>query len=111
MGVSMVLRGRVTSTFAFAITFFVVSPLAKDCRVVGDGGLVVVTHKCRDLELGVTRETLVSVEFHEFVKRESASDIGIGTCGVDGVIRLFCYGVQKPVNFLFFGGRVFGVIV
>jgi hypothetical protein len=102
--------GVVPPAFTFVI---LISPPS----VIGGGGVVGHGRLGRgidqflDLEFRVTLETFVCEEFDHFVKGKGALYVAFRTGGLDRVIGSFRDAVQEPVDTLFFGRGVKGVVV
>ena len=91
--------------------FLTVAGVFQACKVVADCFLG-ITFKVFKLEMRIALETAVGIEFDDFREREVTIQELVGTCSMDRIVRLFCHGVQKPVDLLFvsrgFGGVVVG---
>ena len=99
-----------STTFAFLI---LVSPpsVIGGGGVVGHGRLGREIDQFLDLEFRVTLKTFVCEEFDHFVKGKGALYVAFRTGGLDRVIGSFRDAVQEPVDTLFFGRGVKGVVV
>ena len=53
----------------------------------------------------------MSIKFDDFVEGKSAGDVGIGAFRMDGLVRAFGDSIQEPIDFLFFGWWIHGVVV
>jgi hypothetical protein len=96
-------------------TTFIVSlpliPLDKSRGGVVREGCLGGSHKFGQPKLGVFGETFVGVELDHFAESEGARDVGVRAHRVDRLVRSFSYGIQKPIDFLFFGWWVERVVV
>ena len=63
------------------------------------------------MKIRVPLEALVGEKFHHLLKGEFSLDIFRRASSLNGVVSSLGDRVQKPVNPLFFGGRVAGVVV
>ena len=96
---------------SFAPSITLSSPVHYSGRVVGEGGLVRGFNEFPDMKIRVPLEALVGEKFHHLLKCEFSLDIFRRASSLDGVVSSLGDRVQKPVNPLFFGGRVAGVVV
>ena len=102
--------GVVPPAFTFAICV-PSSSIVGGSGVVGHGRLGRGIDQFLDLEFRVTLETFMCEQFHHFVEGKSAFYVSFRTGGLDRVIGSLGDAVQEPVDTLFFGRGVKGVVV
>ncbi len=102
--------GGVPSAFTF---FTFVSPPTIIGRggVVGHGRFGRRINQLLDLKFQVTLETFMGEQFHHLVEGKGAFDVSLRTGGLNRVIGSLRDAVQEPVDTLFFGRGVKGVVV
>ena len=86
-------------------------PLQNSGRVVGERGFVGGFHEFPDMKIRVSLKAFVGEQFHHLLEGQFAFYIFRRASSLDGVVSALGDRVQKPVNPLFFGGRVAGVVV
>ena len=109
-------EATVTGPFPFSTTFTFVTVVSPPF-VVGGGGIVRDCGFGRGLDqllklkFRIALEAFVGEQFHHFVEGKGAFNVAFGTGGLDRVIGSLSDAVQEPVDTLFFGRGVKGVVV
>ncbi len=86
-------------------------PIHDGGRVVGEGRLVFRIDQFTDVKIRVALKTFVGKQLYHLLEGEFSFDVFRRASCLNGVVGSLRYGVEEPIDLLFFRGRVERVVV